>query len=77
MFRSNLRQVPDNQEVYVNGNGLESITIDITERVEGLVEGDRQIFSDLDALKYHVEDIIEAESPVITTISTVKVPLLP
>lgn len=51
--------------------------IDITERVEGSVDGGRQINSDLDALKYHIEDIVENESPDLSSISTITVPHLP
>ncbi|KAG9511568.1 Mog1p/PsbP-like protein, partial [Aureobasidium melanogenum] len=47
---SQIRQVPDNQEVYLDKDGLSSIVFDILERVDK---------PDLDALKYHLEDIVE------------------
>ncbi|THY25812.1 ran-interacting Mog1 protein [Aureobasidium pullulans] len=47
---SQIRQVPDNQEVYLDKDGLTSIVFDILERVDK---------PDLDALKYHLEDIVE------------------
>ena len=52
LFPSIIRQVPDNQEVYLDANGLTSIIFDITERVAHLA-------TDEDALKYHFEDIVE------------------
>ena len=48
---SKLRQVPDNQEVYVKETGLTSIIFDITERVD---ESDV-----VEAIKYHLEDVAE------------------
>lgn len=46
---SNLRQIPDNQEVYLDANGFSSIVFDILERVEK---------PDDEALKVHVQDIV-------------------
>ncbi|MCJ1373812.1 multicopy suppressor of ts gsp1 [Loxospora ochrophaea] len=51
---STIRQVPDNQEVYLSATGLTSITIDITERVSHLP-------TDIDALKYHLDDLVSIE----------------
>ena len=48
---SKLRQVPDNQEVYIKETGLTSIIFDITERVD---ESDV-----VEAIKYHLEDVAE------------------
>ena len=48
---SNIRQVPDNQEVYLDENGFTSLTFDITERVSHLS-------TDKDALDYHFADIV-------------------
>jgi hypothetical protein len=48
---SDIRQVPDNQEVYLDKEGLASIVFDILERVDKP--------NDLDALKYHLEDVVE------------------
>ena len=47
---SNLRQIPDNQEVYLDPNGFTSIVFDILERVEK---------TDAEALKVHVQEIGE------------------
>ncbi|KAK3173614.1 hypothetical protein OEA41_006946 [Lepraria neglecta] len=48
---STIRQVPDNQEVYLEANGFTSLTIDLTERVT-------QFSTDKEALEYHLADII-------------------
>ncbi|OCK78565.1 Mog1p/PsbP-like protein [Lepidopterella palustris CBS 459.81] len=48
---SDIRQVPDNQEVYLDSNGFTSIIFDICERVENAG-------SDEDALKLHFDDIV-------------------
>lgn len=48
---SNIRQVPDNQEVYLDKSGLTSLTFDITERVSHLS-------TDKEALEYHFADIV-------------------
>ncbi len=48
---SNIRQVPDNQEVYLDKNGFTSLTFDITERVSHLS-------TDKEALEYHFADIV-------------------
>ncbi|KAL2045521.1 hypothetical protein N7G274_001949 [Stereocaulon virgatum] len=48
---SAIRQVPDNQEVYVESNGFTSLTIDLTERVT-------HFSTDKEALEYHFDDII-------------------
>lgn len=50
-FDSNIRQVPDNQEVYLDKSGLTSLTFDITERVSHLS-------TDKEALEYHFADIV-------------------
>ncbi|KAF2100050.1 Mog1p/PsbP-like protein [Rhizodiscina lignyota] len=49
---SSIRQVPDNQEVYLDANGLTSIIFDILERVD-----ESTAATDQDALKYHFHDI--------------------
>ena len=66
---SDMRQVPDNQEVFLDGNGADSIIFDVCERVRSP--------TDVDALKYHAEDIIEGINPSITCISTLNIPHLP
>ncbi|GAB7356344.1 hypothetical protein MBLNU459_g7134t1 [Dothideomycetes sp. NU459] len=53
---SQIRQVPDNQEAYLDKDGFTSIVFDILERVE---VGER---TDVDALKYHLQDIIEDDN---------------
>ncbi|KAI4786880.1 ran-interacting Mog1 protein [Aureobasidium sp. EXF-8845] len=50
---ADVRQVPDNQEVYLDKDGLSSIVFDILERVDK---------PDLDALKYHLEDVVEDDA---------------
>jgi len=68
---SEIRQVPDNQEVFLDRQSDDSIVFDILERVEG-----GAISTDVDALKYHAEDIIEAENPTTSSFSTIKLPHL-
>ena len=51
---SDLRQVPDHQEVYLDKEGFTSISFDILERVEPVADGG-------EALRYHLEDITETE----------------
>lgn len=61
---SKLRQVPDNQEVYIDKNGFTSIIIEITERVGppgGGVEVDGR------ALTTHLEELVGSD------VDTVKV----
>ncbi len=50
---SEIRQVPDNQEVYLDTNGFASIVVDILERVEK---------PDTEALQYHLHDIVEEDA---------------
>ena len=60
---SNIRQVPDNQEVYLDKNGFTSLTFDITERVSHLS-------TDKEALEYHFADIVaENDTKNISSIS--------
>lgn len=47
---SDIRQVPDNQEVYLDKNGFTSITVDILERVDAP--------TDDEALKVHLQDVV-------------------
>ncbi|MCJ1392392.1 multicopy suppressor of ts gsp1 [Xylographa bjoerkii] len=47
---SELRPIPDNQEVYVDANGTASIVIELQERVSGFA-------TDEEAMKYHIEDL--------------------
>ncbi|KAF2201319.1 Mog1p/PsbP-like protein [Delitschia confertaspora ATCC 74209] len=46
---SDIRQIPDNQEVYLDVNGFSSIVVDILERVEK---------PDDEALKVHLADVV-------------------
>ncbi|KAI9670088.1 MAG: hypothetical protein M1829_004816 [Trizodia sp. TS-e1964] len=50
---SDIRQVPDNQEIYLDRSGSTNIIFDITERVETTAD-------DQAALVYHLEDIVES-----------------
>lgn len=50
---SDIRQVPDSQEVYLDKNGFTSIIFDITERVDEATAA-----TDEDAIKYHFSDIV-------------------
>ena len=43
--------MPDNQEVWIDSDGLTSIVFDILERVDKS--------DDVEALKYHLEDVVE------------------
>ena len=52
MYTSEIRQVPDNQEVYLDKDGFSSIVVDILERVER---------PDDEALKFHLQDIVEVD----------------
>ncbi|KAK4960170.1 hypothetical protein LTR10_003061 [Elasticomyces elasticus] len=63
---SDLRQVPDHQEVYLDKDGYTSIVVDILARVEK--ENDQE------ALKYHLKDLVQEDEGEVTTwdISEVK-----
>ena len=66
---STIRQVPDNQEVYLDTDGFASLTFDINERVSHLP-------TDREALEYHVADIIAEEdsTEILSVEETVKSP---
>ncbi|KAL8951676.1 MAG: hypothetical protein Q9222_002356 [Ikaeria aurantiellina] len=51
---SNIREVPDHQEIYLDASGFSSIIIEINERVT-----DADVTTDQEALKYHFHDIVE------------------
>ncbi|KAL1839593.1 hypothetical protein VTJ49DRAFT_1336 [Mycothermus thermophilus] len=53
---SQIRQVPNNQEVYIDKDGFTSIIIDITERVNAT--GDTALERDGRALTIHLEDLV-------------------
>ncbi|KAK3628789.1 hypothetical protein LTR56_018408 [Elasticomyces elasticus] len=63
---SDLRQVPDHQEVYLDKDGYTSVVVDILERVEK--ENDQE------ALNYHLKDLVQEDEGEVTTwdISEVK-----
>ncbi|KAK3376617.1 hypothetical protein B0T24DRAFT_619095 [Lasiosphaeria ovina] len=53
---SKLRQVPDNQEVYIDKDGFTSIIIDITERIGPA--GSSSLEADGQALTTHLEELL-------------------
>lgn len=53
---SKLRQVPDNQEVYIDKDGFTSIIFDITERVR--TSGEGPLEADGRALTTHLEELV-------------------
>jgi RNA:NAD 2'-phosphotransferase (TPT1/KptA family) len=52
IFLSDIRQVPDNQEVYLDANGFSSIVVEILEHVEK---------PDAEALEYHLQDLVDED----------------
>ncbi|KAK5135051.1 hypothetical protein LTR08_005711 [Meristemomyces frigidus] len=50
---SEMRQVPDHQEVWLDPNGFTSIVVEILERVEK---------PDLEALQHHLDDLVEEDA---------------
>lgn len=56
---STLRQVPDNQEVFVQSTGLSSISVDLLARV---APPEHDVHSDEDALAVHVDDLLEGSA---------------
>ncbi|KAI9844458.1 MAG: hypothetical protein M1837_005540 [Sclerophora amabilis] len=69
---SNLRQVPDHQEVYLDNTGFASIIFEINERVD-------TVQTDEEALRYHLDDLIDSrdEGVKIWSSSTVAFSKLP
>ncbi|KAI4175801.1 MAG: hypothetical protein LQ343_001414 [Gyalolechia ehrenbergii] len=51
---SDIREVPDHQEIYLDASGFSSIIVEIAERVP-------QPAADVDALKFHFEDIVDEQ----------------
>ncbi|KAL8971780.1 MAG: hypothetical protein Q9183_000895 [Haloplaca sp. 2 TL-2023] len=51
---SNIREVPDHQEIYLDANGFSSIVIELAERVS-------DPSTDQAALRYHFEDIVDEQ----------------
>jgi hypothetical protein len=68
-LRSTLRQVPDNQEVYIDKEGFTSIIFDITERV-GPKGGDLE--SDGRALTVHLEELVGSDADTVKVWNTVE-----
>ncbi|KAI9878453.1 MAG: hypothetical protein M1830_000837 [Pleopsidium flavum] len=67
---SDIRQVPDHQEVYLDKDGFTSIVFDLVERVD-------PVANDEEALKYHLEDMVESgEQSQIWSSNRVKLPNL-
>ncbi|KAK4203587.1 hypothetical protein QBC40DRAFT_346190 [Triangularia verruculosa] len=56
---SKLRQVPDNQEVYIDKDGFTSIIVDIIERVH--TTADDSLERDAKALTTHLEELVGVE----------------
>lgn len=56
---SKLRQVPDNQEVFIDKDGFTSIIFDITERVGGAGSSDE---IDGRALTIHLEELVGTDA---------------
>lgn len=50
--KSNIRQIPDNQEVYLDSDGFSSVVVELMERVD---------LPDDEALEYHLRDLVEDE----------------
>lgn len=62
---SKLRQVPDNQEVFIDKDGFTSIIFDITERVGGAGSSDQ---IDGRALTTHLEELVGTDAETETTV---------
>lgn len=55
IHNSDIRQIPDTQEVYLDKEGYTSILFDILERVADPP-------SDLGALEFHLSDIVDGDT---------------
>jgi hypothetical protein len=64
---STIRQVPDNQEVYLDKDGFTSIIFDITERVG---QPGSSAATDGAAMTAHLEDIVDSDTDTIKVWST-------
>lgn len=53
---SNIRPIPDNEEVYMDRNGLTNIIIDIGQLVD--CEG---VADDAGAFRFHIEDVVDSK----------------
>jgi len=54
---SDIREIPDHQEVYLDAQGYSNVIVEILERV-----GRDKAPTDEDALKYHLHDIVSTET---------------
>lgn len=59
--RSEIREVPDTQEVYLSSAGYTSVLFDILERVT-------EPAGDLEALKFHLSDIVDDDAGDVTIV---------
>ncbi|KAK4098085.1 Mog1p/PsbP-like protein [Parathielavia hyrcaniae] len=64
---STIRQVPDNQEVYIDKDGFTSIIFDITQRVDAPGEG---LERDGRALTIHLEDLVGEDADTVKVWNT-------
>lgn len=62
---SNIRQIPDHQEVYLDTNGYTSIVVEILEYVDKP--------SDDEALQYHFADLVDGTGDATSVIAQEKV----
>ncbi|KAL2024992.1 hypothetical protein VTK56DRAFT_3691 [Thermocarpiscus australiensis] len=69
---SKLRQVPDNQEVYIDKDGFTSIIFDITERVGTPGSG---LEADGQALTVHLEDLVGDDADTVKVWNTTETQL--
>jgi len=51
---SDFRQIPDHQEVYMEGSGLASIVLEVVECVQDAA-------NDLEAMHIHLKDIVDSK----------------
>lgn len=74
---SDMRQIPDHQEVFLDRNGFASIIFEINEYVS---KGDHdEVLDDHQALLYHFDDIVSGTNDIIRIESSglVSMPNLP
>lgn len=74
---SDMRQIPDHQEVFLDRNGFASIIFEINEYVS---KGDHgEVLDDHQALLYHFDDIVSGTNDIICIESSdlVSIPNLP
>jgi hypothetical protein len=59
MVFSNIREIPDHQEVYLDTQGYSNVIVEILERVD-----QSKAPTDEDAIKYHLHDIVSTETDI-------------